>query len=119
MEKYLWKINNKKLSKTNIYLYSNFIKKNLNIHFDNNFNKMWKWSVDNPKIFWKSIWDFTEVKGKLGNILLEESDIFFKNKFFPDTKLNYAENLLKKIILIQLLYLKVKMDIKRFYRGKL
>ena len=96
MEKYLWKIGNKKLNKTNIFKYSNFIKKNLNIHFDNDFNKMWKWSVDNPKIFWKSIWDFTKVKGKLGNILLEESDIFFKNKFFPDTKLNYAENLLKK-----------------------
>jgi len=96
MEKYLWKINNKKLNKTNIFQYSNFIKKNLNIRFDSDFNKMWKWSVDNPKIFWKSIWDFTKVKGKLGNILLEESDIFFKNKFFPDTKLNYAENLLKK-----------------------
>ena len=28
--------------------------------------------------------------------MLQESNIFYKNKFFPDTKLNYAENLLKK-----------------------
>ena len=42
MEKYLWKINNKKLNKTNIFQYSNFIKKNLNIRFDSDFNKMWK-----------------------------------------------------------------------------
>jgi len=96
MKTYLWKINNKKLNKTNLALYSDFIKKNYKIDSDDNFDKIWKWSVDNPKIFWKSIWDFTKVKGELGNILLEESDVFFKNKFFTDTKLSYAENLLKK-----------------------
>ena len=96
MDPYLWKISKEKLNKTNLFLYSNFIKKNFKIDVNGNFNDLWKWSVDNPKIFWKSIWDFTKVKGKLGNILLQESEIFYKNKFFPDSKLNYAENLLKK-----------------------
>jgi len=96
MGTHLWKINKEKLNKTNIVLYSDFIRRNFKINSDNDFNKIWKWSVDNPKFFWKSIWDFTQVKGDLGNILLQESDIFFENKFFPDTKLNYAENLLKK-----------------------
>jgi len=96
MKTYLWKISEEKLSKTNLALYSDFIKHNYKINSDNDFNKIWKWSVDNPKVFWKSIWDFTKVKGDLGNILLQESDVFFKNKFFPDTKLNYAKNLLKK-----------------------
>ena len=96
MGTYLWKINKRKLNKTNLALYSNFIKKNYKINSSNDFNKIWKWSVDNPKFFWKSIWDFTKVKGELGNILLQESDIFFKNKFFYDTRLSYAENLLKK-----------------------
>jgi len=96
METYLWKISKEKLNKTNLAQYSNFIKQNYKINSGDDFNKIWKWSIDNPKIFWKSIWDFTKVKGDLGNILLQESDIFFKNKFFPDTKLSYAENLLKK-----------------------
>ena len=96
MGTYLWKINKKKLNKTNLALYSNFIKKCYKVNSSNDFNKIWKWSVDNPKFFWKSIWDFTKVKGELGNILLQESDIFFKNKFFYDTRLSYAENLLKK-----------------------
>ena len=96
MGTYLWKINKRKLNKTNLALYSNFIKKSYKVNSSNDFNKIWKWSVDNPKFFWKSIWDFTKVKGELGNILLQESDIFFKNKFFYDTKLSYAENLLKK-----------------------
>jgi len=96
MKTYLWNINKEKRKKTNLALYSNFIKKKYKVNSGNDFNKIWKWSVDNPKIFWKSIWDFTKVKGELGNILLQKSDVFFKNKFFTDTKLNYAENLLKK-----------------------
>ena len=96
MKTYLWKINKGKLNKTNLALYSNFIKKKYKVSSGNDFNKIWKWSVDNPKIFWKSIWDFTKVKGDLGNTLLKESNIFYKNRFFPDARLNYAKNLLKK-----------------------
>ena len=96
MNNHLWKIKSEKLNKTNLFLYSLFIKKYLNVDFGIDYNKIWKWSVNNPEIFWKSIWDFTNVKGNLGNILLKKSDYFFKNKFFPDTKLNYGENILKK-----------------------
>jgi len=96
MERYLWKVGADKLNKTNLALYSNFIKKQYKVNSENDFDKIWKWSVNNPRHFWKSIWDFTGVKGKLGKILLKESEIFFKNKFFPDTELNYAENILKK-----------------------
>ena len=119
MNNQLWKIKKEKLNKTNLSLYSNFIKKNFKIDTGNDFNKIWKWSVDNPKIFWKSIWDFTEVKGHLGNSMLQESDIFYNNKFFPDTKLSYAENLLKKITQHPLLYLKVKTAIELHFLGKI
>ena len=96
MNTQLWKIKKERLSKTNLFLYANFIEKNFNINLGNDFNKIWKWSVDNPKIFWKSIWDFTKVKGSVGNILLQDSNIFYKNKFFPKAKLSYAANLLIK-----------------------
>ena len=98
MKTYLWKINKTKLKKTNLALYSDFIKKKYKINSDNDFNEIWKWSINNPKIFWKSIWDFTKVRGNLGKILLKESNIFHKNRFFPDTTLSYAKNLLKKIM---------------------
>ena len=101
METYLWKIHKEKLNKTNLTLYSDFISKNYKINLGNDFNKIWKWSIDNNKIFWKSIWDFTKVKGELGNILLKESDIFYKNKFFTDTKLNFK--LLKRRTFIEVI----------------
>ena len=96
MDTYLWKLSKEQLKKTNLFLYSNFIKTNFKIDTGSDFNKLWKWSVENSKIFWKSIWDFTKVKGSVGNILLQDSNIFYKNKFFPKAKLSYAANLLIK-----------------------
>ena len=96
MNTYLWKLDKEKLKETNLFSYAEFIKKSFKIDTENDFNKMWKWSIENPKAFWKSIWEFTKVKGNFGKTLLQESDIFFKNKFFPDAQLNYAENILKK-----------------------
>ncbi len=96
MKDRFWKINKEKLNKTNIALYSNFIENNYKINLHNDYNLLWKWSVDHNEIFWKSIWDFTKVKGNLGKVFLKKSEVFFKNKFFPDSKLNYAENILSK-----------------------
>ena len=96
MKTSIWQIDKRKLNKTNLYLYSDFIKKKYKINSQNDFNKIWKWSVTNPQKFWKSIWEFTKVKGNIGNFVIKKSDIFYKNKFFSDAKLNYAENLLVK-----------------------
>jgi len=96
MNTYLWKINKEKLNRSNLASYSNFVEKNYKIDFGNNFNAIWRWSIANTQFFWKTIWDFTKVKGNLGNTLLHESEVFSENKFFPDSYLNYAENLLRK-----------------------
>mgnify|MGYP001262534293 FL=1 len=92
----IWKLNKKKMAKTNLALYSNFLKKNYKTDLNYNFDKIWKWSIDNPEIFWKSVWKFTKVKGILGKISLKKSKIFFKNKFFADSQINYAQNILIK-----------------------
>ena len=60
-----------------------------------NYKKLIEWSIKNPKKFWSSIWDFAGVTG-IKNEKFEKSNIFFKNKFLKNSKLNFAENLLKK-----------------------
>jgi len=61
-----------------------------------NFKNLWEWSIKNPEHFWSEIWDFTKIKGIKRGLVLKKNKIFYKNVFFPDTKLNYAENLLRK-----------------------
>ena len=47
MSSLLWKLKEEKLNKTNLFLYSKFVKKKFNIDTNNDFNKLWKWSVEN------------------------------------------------------------------------
>ena len=98
MKNPLWKIKKEKLNKTNLFYYSKFVKEHYKFDAKNDYNKLWEWSVKNIPFFWKSIWDFTKVKGKQGKIILKESNSFHKNKFFPQGELNYAENIIKKKI---------------------
>ena len=48
MKTHLWKINKEKLNRTNLAKYSDFIKKNYSVNSANNFDKIWRWSIDNP-----------------------------------------------------------------------
>ena len=61
-----------------------------------NFKNLWKWSVDHPEEFWSKLWDYTKIIGDKGQEIIKYNKIFNKTKFFPDSKLNYAENILKK-----------------------
>jgi acetoacetyl-CoA synthetase len=51
-------------------------------------------SIDDRGLFWSSIWDFFKVIGDKGERSLIE-DHMPGASFFPDAKLNFAENLLR------------------------
>merc|ERR1711991_392214 len=48
------------------------------------------------KIFGIFFWDFTKIKGFKRKKKLKKSKIFYKNVFLPNSKLNFAENILSK-----------------------
>ena len=92
----LWSPNEEVKKNSNLeYFCKHLDKKNL-LKYSGNFKNLWKWSVNNPEIFWSEVWDFTKVKGFKGKKIIKKNKIFYKNIFFPDSKLNYAENLLSK-----------------------
>ena len=93
--KILWRANQYQKNLSNLFRYEKFLFFKYKFKIDQNYSKILNWSIKNPKKFWSSIWDFTKVKGyKSSN--LEKSNIFFKNKFLKNSKLNFAENLLSK-----------------------
>ena len=96
MTKIFWKSSNEKLRKSNLFKFDIFLKKKYGLDHKNNYEKLWKWTGENSGEFWKSIWEFSNVKGRLGNRLTHFSEIFYKNEFLPDSKLNFAKNLLPK-----------------------
>ncbi|MDQ6435158.1 acetoacetate--CoA ligase [Mesorhizobium sp. LHD-90] len=55
-----------------------------------------RWSVEDREAFWSLVWDFCGVVGSKGDRRLADGDRMPGAAFFPDAKLNYAENLLRK-----------------------
>ena len=56
-----------------------------------------RFSVVEPDKFWGALWDFAKVKAsKRGKRVLADQDKMPGARFFPDARLNYAENLLRK-----------------------
>ncbi len=54
------------------------------------------WSIDDRAAFWDLVWDFCEVVGDKGARLLADGEAMPGARFFPDARLNYAENLLRR-----------------------
>ena len=59
------------------------------------YRELHAWSVANEAEFWDLIWDFCGVVGDKGARRLVDGDKMPGAQFFPDAKLNFAENLLK------------------------
>lgn len=62
----------------------------------NNYQDLQRWSLENTNDFWDAYMDYSGmILSKKGSRICDDtSSIFHKHRFFPDAKLNYAENLL-------------------------
>jgi len=61
------------------------------------FAELYRWSVEHREEFWRSVWDFCGVVAETaGERVLVDGDKMPGAKFFPDARLNFAENLLRR-----------------------
>jgi acetoacetyl-CoA synthetase len=58
------------------------------------YDALYAWSVTDPAAFWDLVWDFCGVIGEKGVRRLVEGATMQEARFFPDARLNFAENLL-------------------------
>jgi len=54
------------------------------------------WSVENRDKFWSAIWHFCGVEGEKGEHALIDDGRMLEARFFPDARLNFAQNLLRQ-----------------------
>ncbi len=95
MPQKLWEANSQTKSKSNLFEFEKFLANKFNYKPEKNFKKLFNWTIKNPKIFWSSIWEFSNIKGIKNNKFYFPKEII-KSKFLVKSKLNYAENLLSK-----------------------
>jgi acetoacetyl-CoA synthetase len=96
MSKKLWEASPQLKKKSNLFQFEKFISKKFKKKFNQNYSKIWNWSIKNSPDFWNSLWDFSQIRGIKANKKIIKNKILFKNLFLPGSKLNFTENLLAK-----------------------
>ena len=94
--KLLWSPDKNKINNSNIQRFAQTIEQKFNINFKSNFKKFYEWSINQNKEFWSETWDFVKIIGSKGKNVIDNNDVFYRTKFFSDSKINFAENLLAK-----------------------
>ena len=60
----------------------------------NTYPAFYRWSTEHPEQFWRSVWKLCGVRGEPGARALADGGRMPGARFFPDGRLNFAENLL-------------------------
>ena len=60
------------------------------------YERLHRWSVDDREAFWASVWDFCGVVGNRGERVMAPDPSMRDESFFPDARLNFAENFFAK-----------------------
>jgi acetoacetyl-CoA synthetase len=63
----------------------------------NSYPDFYRWTVENPEEFWADVWDFCGViASRRGATVLVDGDKMPGARWFPEARLNFAENLMRR-----------------------
>lgn len=94
MKKVLWAPTKESFESTALFRFKTKIEKKENTRFES-YSSFWRWSNSLPAKFWSELWDFCEVVGSKGSVILDKPDDFIHSSWFPQGQVNYAENLIR------------------------
>ena len=60
------------------------------------YGELYEFSIGRPEDFWRAVWDFCEVIGEPGERVAVDMHKMPGARFFPDGRLNFAENVLRQ-----------------------
>ncbi|HUU73160.1 MAG TPA: acetoacetate--CoA ligase [Burkholderiales bacterium] len=97
----LWKPSRKRVKDSNVNRFIELVNTRFNASDGKvglgNSSQLYDWSVREPENFWSAMWDFAGVVAKKrGALTLIDGDRMPGAQWFPEARLNYAENLLRR-----------------------
>ena len=97
MGKMLWRPSARRIAQSNMTAFMRSILgqwPESNVH---DYATLYRWSVRQPENFWASVWDYCGVIGDRGSAwVVEGLDKMPGARWFPESRLNFAENLLRR-----------------------
>ena len=93
----LWSPSDDRVKSSQMYKFIKIINKKNNVNIQN-FTDLHTWSIKDKAEFWSAIWDFFNVIGYKGmEPYINPINKMPGSKFFPNGKVNYAENMLSGV----------------------
>jgi acetoacetyl-CoA synthetase len=91
----LWTPSPERISRANLTRFIRDVERRWNLRLAD-YQALWTFSVDQPDRFWQSMWDFGGVLAEnRGDRVVDGLDRMPGARFFPDARLNFAENQLR------------------------
>jgi acetoacetyl-CoA synthetase len=91
----LWEPSAERIAQANITAFAAMIAAKHGVEVDT-YAKLWRWSVDHKWDFWREIWDYCGILGESGSRVLIDAERMPGARWFPDARLNFAQNLLER-----------------------
>ncbi len=97
----LWKPSARRIAKSNISRFIQFANQQYRATVDDvklgDSSQLYEWSIREPELFWNAVWDFSKVVAQSrGSRTLVDGDRMPGAQWYPDARLNYAQNLLRR-----------------------
>jgi acetoacetyl-CoA synthetase len=93
-DKPLWKPSRQRIAAANLTAFMRSASRRWDQDFTR-YDALHRWSITRPEQFWTTLWDFAGVVGERGERVLADANRMPGAKWFPDARLNFAENLLR------------------------
>ncbi len=92
----LWEPAQDRVEQTTLYAFMRAMEERWDETFID-FSAFWRWTVEEDEKFWLSLWDYCDVVAeKRGERIVEHKHRMPGARWFPDARLSYPENLLRR-----------------------
>ena len=96
MDRPLWQPSPERIARANLTAFARHARRQWRADVGD-YTSLYRWSVAEPEQFWQSVWSFCKVIGDRGSgPVLLDGDRMPGARWFPQARLNFAENLLRR-----------------------
>ena len=91
----LWEPSPERIARAKVTAFARVAERRVERKFPD-YATLYQFSIDRPADFWAAVWDFTRIRGTMGERIVDHLEQMPGARFFPDARLNFAENLLRR-----------------------
>ena len=91
----MWRPSAERVAATNMARFMDEVRRQHGVKIDD-YADLYAWSIREPEAFWRAVWSFCDVVGDPGKRVVVDKERMPGARWFPDARLNYAENLLRR-----------------------